>query len=167
MVVTTMEKITSVLEKLKNDASGIPHLAHLTFQQGEVFGWDHTACAITYNPTIPHATTYLLHEYGHALLDHQSYNHDIDLIKMERAAWDKALEIAPGYHVAIDADLIEDSLDTYRDWLHSRSLCPNCSATGIQMAQASYECIACHHTWHVNEARNCALRRYDTKKRPQ
>ena len=82
------------------------------------------------------------------------------------AAWDKALQLAPEYDVAITDELIEESLDTYRDWLHSRSLCPHCNATGVQTATRHYQCLACHHAWRVNEARTCALRRYETKKRP-
>lgn len=165
MANTTMEKITSIAKKLKNNASGIPHLANLTLSQGEIFSWSHTARAITYDVHMSHADAYLLHEYGHALLVHASYTHDIDLLKMERAAWDKALEIAPMYGVSIDDDLVEDALDTYRDWLHDRSLCPTCGATGLQIESHTYRCFACFTTWSVNEARGCTLRRY-TKKRP-
>lgn len=161
-----MEKITSLARQLKNNASGIPHLANLTLQAGEIFGWNHTACVITYNPSVKHAGAYLLHEYGHALLDHHGYKHDIDLVKLERAAWDKAFAIASSYDVTIEDTLVEDALDTYRDWLHDRSLCPHCESTGIQQGRHAYRCLACSATWTVNEARTCALRRYSTKKRP-
>ena len=83
---------------------------------------------------------------------------------MERAAWDKALELAKTVNVDIDEELIETSLDTYRDWLHDRSTCPSCNATGIEASKQQYECISCHTTWRVNEARDCSLRRYTTKK---
>lgn len=161
-----MEKITSLAKKLQSKAAEHEHLHHLTLQQGEMFGWDHTACAITYNPREPQASAYLLHEFGHALLGHASYSYDIDLLKMERAAWDEALGLADEYDVAIDEVLIEDTLDTYRDWLHARSVCPACTATGVQTALSSYACIACGANWRVNDARQCALRRYPTKKRP-
>ena len=161
-----MEKIISLATKLKNSVSGIPHLTHLTLKKGEMFGWDHTACAITYDIHAEHASAYLLHEFGHALLNHREYTSDIELIRMERAAWDEAMKIAAAQSITIEDDTVEDSLDTYRDWLHSRTLCPACAATGIQTERRTYRCLACGHTWRVNEARTCALRRYSTKKRP-
>jgi len=106
----------------------------------------------------------LLHEISHGLLGHADYLYDIDLIAMERAAWDKAIELSSSYEIKIDEDLIESNLDSYRDWLHARSSCPNCNATGLQVKKQSYSCPACSHTWRVNEARICALRRYDSSK---
>ena len=159
-----MEKITSLVKNLKSSAAAEPQLHSLTLKKGELFSWNHTACAITYNPDIENAEAYLLHEFSHALLGHKEYAKDIELLKMERAAWDKALIIADTFNVDIGEDLIEESLDTYRDWLHNRSTCPNCSATGIGTSKQLYECVTCHTTWHVNEARDCSLRRYTTKK---
>ena len=160
-----MEEITSLARKVKSKATKLKHLHHLTLHQGEMFGWDDTACAITYNPSAPDAAAYLLHEFGHAALRHTGYKYDIDLIKMERAAWDKALAMASQYKVSINEGLIEDALDSYRDWLHNRSLCPACNATGVQ-TNNSYRCISCGASWRANDARTCALRRYHTKKRP-
>ena len=159
-----MEKITSLVKSLKSSAASKPQLRSLTLKKGELFSWNHTACAITYNPNIKNAEAYLLHEFGHALLGHKEYVKDIELLKMERAAWDKAATLASTFTVNIDEDLIETSLDTYRDWLHNRSTCPTCSATGIETSKQQYECINCHTIWHVNEARDCSLRRYTTKK---
>lgn len=159
-----MEKITSLVRKLKNSAASEPQLHSLTLQKGELFSWNHSACAITYNPHNKNAESYLLHEFSHALLGHKEYSKDIELLKMERAAWDKALALAGTFNVKIDNQLIESSLDTYRDWLHDRSICPACAATGIEINKQHYECIACHTTWRVNEARSCELRRYVAKK---
>ena len=159
-----MEKITSLVKSLKSSAASESHLRSLTLKKGELFSWNHTACAITYNPKVKNAEAYLLHEFGHALLKHKEYAQDIELLKMERAAWDKAVELADRFNVKIEEDLIESALDTYRDWLHSRTTCPACSATGIEINKQQYECVACHTAWHVNEARDCSLRRYTTKK---
>jgi hypothetical protein len=159
-----MEKITSLVKSLKSSAASEPHLHSLTLRKGELFSWNHIACAITYNPKIENAEAYLLHEFGHALLQHKEYAQDIELLKMERTAWDKATELAERFNVEIDENLIESALDTYRDWLHHRSICPTCSATGIETSKQQYECIACHSAWRVNEARDCLLRRYTTKK---
>ena len=161
-----MEKITSLIKELKNRAANEPHLEHLTFQEGELFHWSHTACAITYVPTDVHAAQYLLHEFGHALLEHADYHRDVELLQMERAAWDSAITLSNDIGIDIDDDLIEDSLDSYRDWLHGRSLCPQCNSTGIQTAAKEYRCLSCATIWKVNEAKTCGLRRYITKKRP-
>lgn len=45
-----MVKISSLLKKLTNKSSDYPHLADLTFVEGEIFSWNHTACAISYDP---------------------------------------------------------------------------------------------------------------------
>jgi len=159
-----METITSLVKNLKSSALSEPHLQSLTLKKGELFSWNHTACVITYSPKAKSADAYLLHEFSHALLQHQEYARDIDLLKMERAAWDKAITIASNFHVTIDDNLIESALDTYRDWLHERSICPTCNATGIEASKQQYECVSCHTTWRANEARDCSLRRYTTKK---
>jgi hypothetical protein len=106
---------------------------------------------------------FLLHELGHATLGHSDYNKDIELLSLERAAWDQAELLAQQYNLSINENLIEDHLDTYRDWLHSRSLCPQCSFTGLQTGNAQYSCPACHAKWRVNQARTCGLKRYITK----
>lgn len=110
----------------------------------------------------------LLHEFAHARLGHHEYLKDIQLIEMERDAWQYArTELAPRYDVQIDDDAVEDALDSYREWLHARSTCPACKATGLQTQKDTYRCLACSTRWRVNEARTCALRRYkypdDTK----
>jgi len=101
----------------------------------------------------------LLHELSHALLDHTDYTRDIELLAMERAAWDTALALAPTYGAAVDEETAQTTLDSYRDWLHARSTCPACQATGLQTKKKTYTCVACRHTWDVNEARICGLKR--------
>ena len=155
-----MAKITWLSQKISADALSVPHLAHLTLVQGEMFRWNHHACAITYTPNDTHACQRLLHEYGHALLNHSGYSRDIELIAMERAAWQKALETAAKFSVAIDSKLIEDAIDTYRDWLHARSQCPHCQSTGLQTGPNKYSCLACGRSWRVSQAKLCQLRRW-------
>jgi hypothetical protein cdiviTM7_01560 len=108
----------------------------------------------------------LLHEIAHAKLGHRNYQYDIQLIEMERAAWEYAVDtLAPKYDLTLsmDDDNIQDSLDSYRDWLHKRSLCPHCSAVGLQTTSSSYKCINCHSEWRVNQAKSCQLKRYQIK----
>ena len=138
-------------------------VTQIIFTPGNDFSWDHTKSVITYNPDDPHGAEYLLHEASHAFLGHENYGTDIELIKMERDAWEKARVLGVDTGIKIDNSTIEASLDTYRDWLHARSLCPACDATGYQSAQNSYQCPSCHQKWRVNEARSCGLKRYITK----
>ncbi len=160
MDVIIMEKITSLLPKLRANAAKIPHLTGLTLVPGEVFSWNHSACVITYDSQDEHAVEHLLHEYGHALLNHADYTRDIQLIAMERDAWDEAQKVAAHLDVNIEQDIIESDLDSYRDWLHARSVCPNCNATGIQSGRNRYRCLACLQNWRVNDAKSCQLRRW-------
>ena len=106
----------------------------------------------------------ILHELSHALLSHATYELDIDLIRMERAAWDYASrELAPHYGVSISKEDAEDALDTYRDWLHNRSLCPDCHLSGLQRSDGRYTCVVCGLCWHANAAKTCALRRFKVR----
>lgn len=156
MDATTMPSMRSMLAKLKQDFPAL----HIV--QGDTFRWSPETQTVYYADTDDTAS--LLHEIAHAELGHTGYTRDIELLQMEREAWDKALMLAKKYGSTIDDAHIETMLDTYRDWLHARSTCPNCQATGIQSAARQYTCLACNHVWTVNEARSCALRRYSLSK---
>lgn len=149
-----MVSITSLLPKLTADFPSI------TFSTGEHFLWSPDHQTVYYKADEDGATPLLLHELSHGLLEHHDYQKDIELVAMESAAWQHAQEIAGQYGVTINEDTVQDHLDTYRDWLHARSSCPNCEATGYQVKKSVYRCVACSHEWRVNEARLCALRRY-------
>ena len=99
----------------------------------------------------------LLHETGHALLEHEQYHTDIGLLKMEMQAWERAKDIIKQLDVtvAIDEDHVQDCLDSYRDWLHKRSLCPDCHLSGIQVSDTAYTCVFCYKKWHVSADRFC------------
>ena len=133
----------------------------LTFKTGDDFHWSFDDQTITYQAEDPQAAAHILHELAHALLQHQNYARDIELIGMERDAWAYASnKLADNFEIVIDKDTIQSALDSYRDWLHARSTCPKCTATGIETAKSHYHCLACENNWHVNEARICSLRRY-------
>lgn len=85
----------------------------------------------------------LLHELSHAILGHRSFRMDVERLKMESAAWEKAAELAECYGVIVDEDLIQDELDTYRDWLHTKSRCPKCGLTRFQTPDGAYHCPKC------------------------
>lgn len=153
MAVTTMPSITSLINRLQSD------YPDFNFTSGETYLWNSGDGTIFYKPS-PADYPALMHELSHAMLGHKSYKRDIELIEMECKAWDYArLVLAKEYEITIHNDDVDEALDTYRDWLHARSTCPNCAATGIETDKHLYKCIACGTLWQVNEARICMLRR--------
>jgi len=157
MDATTMPSTPSLLPKV------IADFPEVTFIAGEEFLWSPSNKTVFYVESEPHSPL-LLHELAHGLLDHHEYDKDIELVAIENKAWEKAREIGTQYGVSIDEDLIQDHLDTYREWLHARSTCPSCEATGFQTGKEAYRCVACLHEWRVNEARLCGLKRYSLTK---
>ncbi len=87
----------------------------------------------------------LLHEIGHGLLGHRTFRTDVERVKMECAAWEKARELAQKYKIYYDEDFVEDELDTYREWLHHRARCKKCGATRYQDAKGRYRCPMCEN----------------------
>ena len=126
------------------------------FKEAANFAWSADHQTIFWSSSDP---AHLLHELGHALLSHAAFTRDIELLGMERDAWQKARQLANHYDITISTDTIEDDLDTYREWLHARSTCPVCEMNGIQIAEHLYECIMCAAKWRVNDARICGLKR--------
>lgn len=157
MDVTTMVSTSLLIDKLTSD------FPEFIFEDSHDFWWSNTKNTIFINSVAPDAKSYILHELAHALLGHRGYKRDIDLLKLERDAWEYAkLNLASTYEVDVDEEKIQHNLETYRDWLHARSQCPRCEATGLQIKRNSYQCLSCNQVWTVNEARVCALRRYTT-----
>lgn len=153
MVVTIMPLIPSLIPNLK---TAYPQFH---FKPGVRYAWSPEEKTVFYIDAPDQDNALLLHELSHAILGHTDYQRDIELLAMERAAWDNALLLAPSYNATISDDVIQGALDSYRDWLHARSTCPHCEATGLQTKRKTYSCLACRHTWSVNEARICGLRR--------
>ena len=155
-----MEKISSLIPKLTAEVLDASKLT-ITFVEGSAYSWDPTTATVTYiDSESPDSIATFLHEVGHALCRHASFSSAIELIAIEQEAWAKAVVIAKKLNIMIPPGSIETNLDTYRDWLHARSLCPKCGATGIESTLNRFSCLACHTSWKANEARQCALRRY-------
>ncbi len=152
MAVTTTA-FKSLLSRLKKD------LPQFTFAPDDTSRWSSESSTVWYNEHEAHADVTLLHEVSHGALGHSGYLYDIDLVKLERAAWEKAAELAAIYGVDIPVDYPEHALDSYRDWLHMRSLCPDCSQNGVQQTEHTYVCLMCNQKWRVNDARSCGLKR--------
>ena len=144
----------SLLKKIVSD------FAHFTFQQGDGFEWQPATKIIVYENT-ENTLPLLLHEISHAVLSHETYSLDTDLLHKENAAWQYALcVLSPIYGIKVGQELVEECLDDYRTWLYKRSLCPACGQTGLQTKKKAYACINCGCSWKVNDARRCALRRF-------
>lgn len=153
MVATTWPKIMiELLNQLKID------FPDLTFKAGEVFSWsskDHTVFYVKNASDDNNPIWSLLHEVGHGLLEHQTYATDFELVHLEAAAWEKATALGKSYGHQVDQEHIQDCLDTYRDWLHQRSACPNCLATSLQSNMTTYCCYNCNASWRVTRSRIC------------
>jgi hypothetical protein len=144
-----MESTLKRLQKLHPD---------LTFKAGKQFCWSPETHEIFYKIEAKGNTAIwsLLHETGHALLLHNSYQADFQLVKLEVAAWEKAKVLAAQVDVKIDEDHIQDCLDTYRDWLYKRSICPSCKSKCLQQDDfLHYRCFNCRTTWRVTPSRFC------------
>ena len=116
----------------------------LKFTQGKRFSF-RAPRTITIGPAEENDSLLLLHELGHALLNHQDFGTDVERLKMERAAWEKARELAPRYRIVFDDDLVENELDSYRDWLNKKSQCPKCHLTRFQTPDGKYHCPKCEN----------------------
>lgn len=125
------------------------------FKAGAREHWSPRAKTITYNPSQEgrYLRYGLLHELAHALLGHNIYNSDFELLRMEGEAWSLASKIGKKYHVIMDQEHIQNCLDTYRDWLHRRSTCPACGTHAMQVDVASYHCFNCQTKWQVSSGR--------------
>ena len=142
-----MKKLVS---KLRQDYPSI------TFVEGNVPHWSPENRQINYHIDSSKSSIWtLLHELGHALEEHTSYVTDIELLKKEVDAWTRAKRIGLDYGIVIEGDYIESCLDSYRDWLHKRSTCPDCQLQGVQGSESSYKCLNCSNIWRVGSNRFC------------
>lgn len=139
----------------------LKHYDSFMFCLDTTFYWSASQQKIHYQPAKNIEELWqLLHEIAHAELDHHNYTKDILLLRQETAAWHYAKTyIAPLFDIEIDEVFAEDQLDSYRNWLHSRSRCPECMQTGIQQTTSTYQCVNCLCSWFVNDARQRRLRR--------
>ncbi len=141
-----------LLQQLKKDFPAI------SFKTGSKHFWSPHDKRITYileDQESPEAIWALLHEVGHAVLEHDKYESDFELLRLEVAAWQNASELAGRYGLEIDEEHVQDCLDTYRDWLHRRSTCPGCGNHSLQKDPKTYECFNCHTVWKVSVSRFC------------
>jgi DNA-directed RNA polymerase subunit RPC12/RpoP len=147
---TTLSKTYNKL--VEQAASDYPQFK---FKPGSQEHWSPKTNTITYeeHPEAGSGSFGLLHELAHALLAHNNYKSDFELLKLESQAWHKAAEIGRKYGIEIDEEHIQNCLDTYRDWLHRRSKCPNCGVHVLQKDARTYKCFNCGASWTVSAGR--------------
>lgn len=134
---------------------------NISFVFSKTFQWAHATKTILYDTSHPNADVLLLHELAHACLDHAQFRFDVELVRKESEAWEYASHtLGPRYGISISENTKQDALDSYRDWLHQRSLCPQCQTNSLQTKTGTYQCLACGCQWRANQARLCQLRRY-------
>jgi hypothetical protein len=141
-----------LIELLTSDHPG------LKFRPGKQFYWSPADQTVIYNTGASGARAIysLLHETGHARLGHERYKLDFELLQLEVSAWEEAKRLAAKYGLEINEDHIQDCLDSYRDWLYRRSICPSCTTKALQQDNSpQYRCYNCHATWKVSPSRFC------------
>lgn len=114
------------------------------FKEGKKFAF-RPPKTIILGPVEPFYELLALHEVSHAILKHKDFKMDVERLKMENEAWEKAKELAKHYKIEINENLIQDELDTYRDWLHQKSRCPKCGLTRFQTPDSQYHCPRCEN----------------------
>ena len=125
-----------LLKRLKED------YPDLLFKNGPKFKF-RPPKTVFLGPYEPFYGLLALHEVSHAILGHNTFKLDVERLRMETDAWEKARELAKHYKIPVDEELIQGELDTYRDWLHKKSRCPKCGLTRFQTPDKKYHCPRC------------------------
>ena len=128
--------LNSLLSKLQND------YPNFVFKSGTKFVF-RPPKTILFNLDDPNFAQLILHELGHATLGHRTFTTDLERLKMECAAWEQARVLAKTYNISLSEDIIEQELDTYRNWLHHKSACKKCGLTRYQTRDGRYHCPHC------------------------
>ena len=133
----------------------------IIFEPGDEFCWSYENRTVIYPKAAePNEvfTASLCHEVGHALSGHSRFLSDVELLKLEREAWVRGSEVAQeSFAFTVPEQHIERCLDTYRDWLYERAVCPTCKQCGMQSKSTEYSCVFCNTTWRVNQSRLCRV----------
>ncbi len=122
----------------------VKDFSQFRFVKGEKFKF-RPPRTIMIGPDEENAEMLLLHELGHAILGHSSYKTDLSRLKMEADAWEKAKVLAKKYRVSFHEEVAQEELDTYREWLHQKSRCPECGLTRFQSSDGAYHCPRCEN----------------------
>ena len=134
---------------------------NIDFKSSSIFAWRPSLLAIEYDEEkigTSRGLLLLLHEIGHHLSGHDKTGSDRELLKQEVQAWAEAKLLAAKFGLPFDEEVREECLETYRDWLYHRSLCPTCDHQGLEMERL-YHCINCNEKWQTTTSLHCQIRR--------
>ncbi|MBQ2660046.1 hypothetical protein IJF86_01320 [Candidatus Saccharibacteria bacterium] len=131
-----MENFTNLLEKVKQS------YPNFTYKTGAKFAF-RPPKTIIIGPYEPHSELVLLHELGHAIINKNSFKTDVERLKIESIAWEKAKSLCQEFNQEFDSDFAESELDSYRDWLHQKSTCKKCGLTRFETTDGKYHCPHC------------------------
>lgn len=140
---------------------------NIRFIPGRFFMWAPHNRSITYDQRrvkTANGRAALLHEIGHAVLDHKIYKFDMELIKIEMDAWDFVRQNADRYALTIDEDYIAECMESYDQWLSKRATCPDCNNFCLQKDRNQYSCFACGSKWTVNWRKDRRVKRTVTSR---
>ncbi len=145
----------SFAELLKKLHSNYPQFS---FVEATEFSWNSSLQRICYKSpaTAQQESKYsskVLHELAHGLLNHQDYHSDVELLKIESEAWNKALALSKSLGIKLDLKEQRCSLASYINWASSRSKCPHCHKNGLQIMQTNFICPNCQNKWQVSKSR--------------
>ena len=129
-----MDKV--ILDRVQHD------YPELRFVRGKKFLYRPPRTTVI-GPSEPNDSLLLLHEIGHALCGHHNFSTQIERMRCEREAWEKAKELCGRYGIKYDEAAVERELDTYRDYVDKKSRCPKCGLTRFQEASGKYYCPKC------------------------
>ena len=140
----------------------IKAFSDLKFVPGGYFMWSPTTQTVTYDRGRLRTNTgriALLHEVGHARLQHRFYTYDMQLLTMEMEAWDFVREHAQTHNLDIDELHIASCISSYDNWLSKRATCPDCANFSLQSGRDAFRCFACGSTWNVNWRKDRRVKR--------
>ncbi|OGL31030.1 hypothetical protein A3F37_04485 [Candidatus Saccharibacteria bacterium RIFCSPHIGHO2_12_FULL_41_12] len=139
-------KFDQLLEKL------IAIYPNIKFSSANSFSWNYNKKCVSYNKNSEFAVADLLHEIGHAQCDHEGYTSDLSLLSKEIEAWSIAEDIGKRLNISIPKNYIDKCINSYRNWVYKRSLCPKCLQNGIEKFEREYVCTNCYERWQVSSA---------------
>ena len=146
----------NLINRLKTD------FPNLKFRSGTRYAWSPTEQIIWYETAdadIVRGSLALVHELAHAILGHNKFRSDLELLKYEVRAWKQARILADTYELSLDEEYIDDCLESYREWLYRRSMCVECDNNSLQDSLGHYNCHICGAKWSVPRSQLCKIQR--------
>lgn len=135
----SFKKMPEVVQKIINDFSD------LNFYIGNKFMFRPPNNIFLDKKIVDNYALLLLHEIGHALSKHRDYKTYFKLLDMETEAWEKAEILASKYGVFYDENLVQEHLDTYRDFLYTKTTCLYCGNYCLEGKNGKLFCPFCEN----------------------